>query len=237
MQKSCVMDHCFFRKRIVPKEEACISLASHSLQYGTTCFAGIRGYVRSGKVRVFRLRDHHERLMDAAKILGFNYKIPYEEFEQIIIDLIQANQPESDFYIRPFLFCESESIGPCYENLTFDLGIYFVSLNSYYKVGKGMRLMISSWQKISDAAISTKAKAGGCYVNSALATLDARRAGYDEALLMDQNQHIVEASVANLFIVYRGEVFTPPCVIRRAGRNHHAHDHRPFERSGLHRTP
>lgn len=70
--------------------------------------------------------------------------------------------------------------------------------------------MVSSWQRISDASMPTKAKAGGCYVNSSFTTTDARRAGYDEALMMDHNQNIVEASVANLLIVYRGEVFTPP---------------------------
>ena len=69
--------------------------------------------------------------------------------------------------------------------------------------------MVSSWRKISDAIASTKAKAGGCYVNSALAKTEARRCGYDEALMMDEQGNIVEASVANLFIVYRGEVVMP----------------------------
>jgi branched-chain amino acid aminotransferase len=196
--------------QIVPKAQATVSLASHSLQYGSTCFAGIRGYVRNGKARIFRLKDHHERLMNASKILGFGFHISYEDFEEIIADLIEANRPESDFYIRPFLYSENEGIGVCYNGLTFDLGIYMIPLKSYYTSDKGLRLHISSWQKISDASMSTKAKAGGCYVNSSMATGDARAAGYDEALMMDHNQNIVEASVANLFIVHRGEIFTPP---------------------------
>ena len=69
--------------------------------------------------------------------------------------------------------------------------------------------MVSSWRKISDTSMSTKAKAGGCYVNSALATSEAKRCGYDEALMMDEQGNIVEASVANLFVVYRGEVLMP----------------------------
>ncbi len=210
MATSCVMPFAFKGHRIVPKEQATVSLASHSLQYGSTCFAGIRGYVREGKVRIFRLRDHHERLMNASKILGFGFHSSYENFEQIIAQLIEANCPTSDFYIRPFLYSENEVIGVCYNGLTFDLGVYMIPLKSYYQSDKGLRLTISSWQKISDAAMSTKAKAGGCYVNSSMATTDARAAGYDEALMMDHNQNIVEASVANLFIVHRGAIFTPP---------------------------
>ncbi len=210
MATSCVMPFAFKGHQIVPKEQATVSLASHSLQYGSTCFAGIRGYVRERNVRIFRLRDHHERLMNASKIMGFGFHISYEDFEQIIAQLIEANRPESDFYIRPFLYSENEVIGVCYNGLTFDLGVYMIPLKSYYQSDKGLRLTISSWQKISDAAMSTKAKAGGCYVNSSMATTDARAAGYDEALMMDHNQNIVEASVANLFIAYRGEIFTPP---------------------------
>ncbi len=203
------MQFIFKGGKIVPKSEAMISLASHSLQYGSTCFAGIRGYVRNGKARVFRLKDHHERLMNASKIMGFGYAISYEKFEGIIAQLIQENRPESDFYIRPFIYSETEAIGVGYKGLAFDLAIYMVPLKSYYQENKGLRMAISSWEKISDTAMPTKAKAGGCYVNSSMATNDARAAGFDEALLMDRNQNIVEASVANLFLVYRGEIFSP----------------------------
>ncbi len=210
MATSCIMPFSFKGGQIVPKHLATVSLASHSLQYGSTCFAGIKGYVRNGKVRIFRLRDHHQRLMNASKIMGFGFHISYEDFEQIIAQLIEANRPESDFYIRPFLYSENELIGVCYIGLKFELAVYMIPMNSYYNSDKGLKLTISSWQKISDASISTKAKAGGCYVNSSMATTDARAAGFDEALMMDHNHNIVEASVANLFIVYRGEVFTPP---------------------------
>jgi hypothetical protein len=119
--------------------------------------------------------------------MGFGFHIPYEDFEQIIAQLIEANRPESDFYIRPFLYSENEVIGVCYNGLTFNLGVYMIPLKSYYQSDNGLRLTISSWQKISDAAMSTKAKAGGCYVNSSMATTDARAAGYDEALMAVAN--------------------------------------------------
>lgn len=123
-------------KSLTQKEKACISIAGHSLQYGSTCFAGIRGYIREGKVRIFRLRDYHDRLMNASKIFGFGFNISYEDFEQIIASMVVANSPESDFYIRPFLFSENEVIGVCYDKLQFDLGIYMIPLPTYYQSDK-----------------------------------------------------------------------------------------------------
>jgi branched-chain amino acid aminotransferase len=204
-----IMPYAYFRNQIVPSAEASISVASHSLQYGTMCFGGMRGYLREGKARVLRLGDHHERLMNACKILGFDFHIPFEPFKDILATLIQNNAPSSDFYIRPFVFCDDEVLGPCMDERSFHLGVYMMPLTQYFKKAGGLRLMVSSRKKFSDASMSTKAKASGCYLNSALATSEARRNGYDEALMMDDNWNIVEASVANLFMVYRGQVITP----------------------------
>jgi branched-chain amino acid aminotransferase len=207
--QSSLMPFAYFRKKIIPSKEASISIASHSLQYGTTCFGGIRGYFREGKIRIFRLQDHFFRLKHAATILGMQVQLSWEDFQETISGLIHANAPESDFYIRPFLFSENQVLTPRFEGLDFDLAIYVMPLNHYFDPNRGLRLMVSSWRKISDSSMSTKAKAGGCYVNSALATSEARRCGYDEALMMDEQGNIVEASVANLFVVYRGEVIMP----------------------------
>lgn len=204
------MPFVYFNSRITPESEAKISIASNSLQYGTTCFAGIRGYVRDGEVRVLRLRDHHERLMDAAKIMGMEYSIPFDPFETVIKELVAANRPQTDFYIRPFLYSSDEQLAPKKKGLTFQMAIYFVPLANYFDLSKGMRMMVSSWRKFSDASLPTKAKAGGCYVNSFLETNEAIQAGYDEALMIDDAGHIVEASVANILLVHRGRVITPP---------------------------
>lgn len=194
---------------IVPNKEARISVGSHSLQYGTMCFGGMRGYVASGQARILRLFDHHERLMNAAKILGFDFYMPYEPFKEIIGELIKKNAPTADFYIRPFIYSDDEVLGPCMDGRNYHLGIYLLPLTHYFKRQGGLRLMVSSHSKFKDSSMSTKAKASGCYLNSALATSEARRAGYDEALMMNEEGNIVEASVANLFIVYRGEILTP----------------------------
>lgn len=205
-----MMDFCYFRGEVVPKEKARISIASHSLQYGSTTFAGMRGYVHEEMIRVFRLKEHHTRFMNSTKIMRIGVDVPYGEFDQIIATMIEKNAPQEDFYIRPLIFTETEGIRVAYDNLQFELGIFMIPLGKYYHSEKGLRLMISNWKKASDASFPTKAKVGGLYVNSSLATNDARQAGYDEALMTDHNNNIVEGSVANLFLVFRGEVYTPP---------------------------
>lgn len=204
------MPFAYFQEQITPLEQACISIASNSLQYGTTCFAGIRGYHINNCIRVFRLKDHHQRLMHAAKIMGMDFYIDYSKFKEIIGELIAKNAPKGDFYIRPFIFSQNNQLAPKRPGLTFELAIYFAPLGHYFNPNQGMRLMVSSWRKFSDLSMPTKAKAGGCYINSFLATSEAVRCGYDEALMTDQEGSIVEASVANILISYRHRILAPP---------------------------
>src|ERR1700722_20385200 len=93
------MPFVYFQGRVIPSHQATISIASHSLQYGTTCFGGIRGYFHEGKARVFRLEDHYIRLNQASKILGMEIKLSWEEFRNLIKNLIESNTPKEDFYI------------------------------------------------------------------------------------------------------------------------------------------
>lgn len=209
MSEDELMQFAYFHKKIVPIKEATVSIASHSLQYGTTVFGGIRGYYNSGKVKVFRLKDHFQRLINGAKTLGMNIQINWEEFEAIVIKLIQANSPQTDFYLRPFFYSEDPTLTPCFDGINIQLAIYMTHLGHYFDPSRGLRLMISSWRKVSDAAMPTKAKAGGCYVNSALARSEANQNGYDDALMMDDQGNVVEASAANIFLVMRGEVVMP----------------------------
>jgi len=204
-----VFPFAYFHKKIIPAKNAKISIASNSLQYGTSLFSGIRGYYDSGKIKIFRLRDHHARMMSGAKILGMEIQVPWGEFQKNFIKLTELNKPRTNVYYRPFFYSEDENLNPCFHELDFQMAIFMTDLTRSYDLAKGLRLMISSWRKTSDTAISTKAKAGGGYVNSSLALSEASRYGYDEALMMDEQGNIVEASAANLFIVWRGEVFMP----------------------------
>lgn len=204
-----LMPYAYFRKKITPSNEAVISIASHSLQYGTSCFGGIRGYIRNGQARIFRLQDHFIRLQNSVKILGMPTHLTWSDFHQAIADMVRKNKPDTDFYIRPIVFSETQALGPRFDGVDFDLAIYMLPMGNYFDPDKGLRLMISSWRKFSDTMVSTKAKASGTYINSALATSEAKRCGYDDALVMDEQGNVVEASVANMMIVYRGEVIMP----------------------------
>lgn len=203
------LPYVFFAGNVCREEEARISIACHSLQYGITCFGGIRGYRHGNTYRIFRLKDHHERLMNSARLLGMNYYMPYDRFAEVIEELIQKNQPKGDLYIRPFIFSPTSRLAPRMPGLDFDLAIYFVEMGTYFDPSKGVKLGISSWRKFSDSMLPTKAKAGGCYVNSSLATTDALRNGYDDALMLDANGYVVEGSVSNLIMVYRDKIFLP----------------------------
>lgn len=204
-----MLPYAYFEGQIVPSEQAKISIAAHSLQYGTTCFGGIRGYARDGEFRVFRILDHYERLKNAAKIFGMNFEMSFENFKKAIFELVEANKPESGFYFRPFIYSDDEVLTPKFMGINFKVAIYMIPLADYLDTSRGMRLIVSSWQKFPDSAISTKAKAGGSYLNSSLARTEAMRLGYDEALVMDSNWNIVEGSAENLFIMYRGEAYFP----------------------------
>ncbi|MBN4067336.1 branched-chain amino acid transaminase [Simkania negevensis] len=202
--------YCYFEGEIIESKDAKLGIASQTVQYGMTCFGGIRAYKQGDTIRLFRLKDHYRRLMDSTRIMGWTISLSYDEFEQILKDLIAKNKPDSSFYIRPFFYTTHEGLGPSFITPTFSLSVFSLPLGQYYDPTKGLRLTISSWQKFSDAAMPTKAKAGGCYLNSALATTEAKRSGFDDALLLDQHGFIVEASVANILVSYNDELYVPP---------------------------
>jgi len=208
-RKKTMMPFAFFEDKIIESEKAKISIAAHSIQYGTTCFSGMRGYLRGSEIRVFRIYDHYERLINAAKILGWDFQMEFDKFQKAISDLIKANKPKSDCYFRPFIYSEDEELTPKFKGISYDMAMYMIPLGDYLDTSRGLRLIVSSWKKFQDASIPTKAKAGGSYLNSSLARTEAIRYGYDEALVMDDNWNIVEGSAENFMIVYRGEVIIP----------------------------
>lgn len=204
-----ILPYAYFENKIVPFSQANISIASQSVQYGLTCFGGIRGYHREGKNKVFRLHDHYLRLKEGIHCLGIEAPCLWEEFQGIVRELIECNAPKADFYIRPFFHAGSLALGPRFLGMPFHFSVYMMTLGSYFEHAKGLRLKTSSWRKFSDAALPTKSKAGGCYLNTALAKSEAMLDGYDDALMMDEQGSIVEATVANIFLSRRGKLLMP----------------------------
>jgi branched-chain amino acid aminotransferase len=199
----------WFDGKIVPQEQAVVSVLTHAMHYGTSVFEGIRAYETPRGPAVFRLREHSQRLLDSAKILGMKPSWTVEEIDRAIVDTVRANQRKS-CYIRPLIWFGPESLGinPARNLLHFMVatlpwGVYL----GEEAVRKGARLMTSSWRRSSGDILPTKAKAGGNYVNSVLANLEARENGFDEALLLDKEGFVAEGSGENIFFLKDGTLY------------------------------
>jgi branched-chain amino acid aminotransferase len=191
-------------------KDAVVSVASPSVQYGSTCFGGLKAFLIDGVYYVLRMSDHFERLRDATRILGWNLALDYSQFEELVRDLLEKNACDRDLYIRPFIYTNTEQLGINFDAMDFDFGLYMVELGDYLPQDRGLKLFVSRWRKFHDGAIPTRAKAGGTYLNSSLACTEAKAHGYDEALMLDDRGHVVEGSAQNILVVKHGQVYTPP---------------------------
>jgi len=204
--------HVFFEGKIVPFEEAKISVATHALHYGTGVFGGLRGYWNNEKkkIYVFRPYDHYRRLLNSGRTM--NMHIPYDEESliQLTLDLVRMEGWQTDIYIRPFVYKADLGIGVRLHGLRDELTIFTMPFKQYVKNDTDAHVTVSSWRRIDDNMIPARGKVSGAYANSALIKTDANLAGFDEALVLNQDGHISEGSAMNVFMVRNGTVITPP---------------------------
>lgn len=202
----------YFEGAFVPSDEAKVSIATHALQYGTGAFAGIRGYldVSDETVNIFRLPDHTRRLMNSAKIIRAELDLDAEGVAGVVQELVSRNNPRSNVYIRPFIYKAGLELTPKLKGIRSDLAIYMMAFGDYFAMDVPLRVMVSSWTRISDNIIPSRGKVTGGYINSSLAKDQAEEAGYDDALLLNTDGKISEGSGANLFIVRNGSLITSP---------------------------
>lgn len=204
--------YAFFKGRIVPYQDARIGVLTHGLNYGTAAFGGLRGYWNEaqGELFVFRPDDHVRRFLQSTRLLCMD--VPYDAatLRQGILDLLRAEGYKRDCYVRPLAFYADEMIGVRLHDLRAEVSIVAVPFGSYLKSEEGAHATVSSWRRVDDNMIPARGKIAGSYVNSALAKSDAVRAGYDEAIVLNDDGHVCEASAANIFIVRDGVAITPP---------------------------
>ncbi len=203
----------YIRKKFCKTEQAVVSIQSKAVQYGIGVFTGIRGYYNKDdkNIYLFRLDEHFKRMRESAKITGMKFDYTFEKYKSIIIELIKKNKAREDIYIRPTLYCGSIALTPRFDNpKDDDLALYMISLGNYFAKADGLNVCVSSFRRFDDDSISTKAKINGSYVNSALAKTEAVMNGYDEALFLNRDGKVCEASGANIFGIKDGIVFTPP---------------------------
>ena len=204
--------HAFFEGKIVLFADAKINIATHGFLYGTTVFSGMRGYWNDEKKRlfVFRPHDHFRRLLDSAKIMSMS--IPYDEqgLIDLVLELLRKDNWQEDVYVRSTIYKADMGIGVRLHNLRDDLNIFVTAFDKYVANDSNAHLTFSSWRRIDDNSIPARGKISGAYANSALIKTDANRAGFDEAIVLDQDGHVSEGSAMNIFIVRNGILVTPP---------------------------
>jgi branched-chain amino acid aminotransferase len=199
----------YFQGKFVPFADANISIATHALHYGTGAFGGLRGIPDPNdpsQILLFRLERHCRRLSNSAKFLQFD--IAADKIEHVIVDFVKKNQPNQSFYIRPFVYTSDLGIAPRLHKIEKDFFVYGLELGDYLSPD-GISCRISSWTRQEDRSFPLRGKISGAYIASALAKTEAVESGFDEALLMNSQGKVCEASGMNVFIVRDGKLITP----------------------------
>lgn len=204
--------HAFFEGKIAPLADAKISIATHGFLYGTAVFGGMRGYWNEEKKRlfVFRPHDHYRRLLHSARMMAMQSEYDEESLIQITLDVLRTDHWQQDVYFRPSFYKSDLGIGVRLHDLKDEFCIFVIPFEKYVKNDTNAHVTISSWRRIDDNMIPARGKVSGAYANSALIKTDANRAGFDEALVLDQNGHLSEGSAMNIFMVRNGKLITPP---------------------------
>jgi branched-chain amino acid aminotransferase len=196
----------------VPWDEAKIHVLSHGLHYGTGVFEGIRAYETERGTAIFRHQDHLDRLAKSAALYELPLPFELETLREATHELIRRNELRS-CYIRPLAFRGYGEMGLYATATPVEVMIAVWSWGSYLgEEGKriGVRAKVSSWRRISSDSLIPHAKASGQYLNSILAKSETAKAGYDEAILLDQRGFVCEGSGENIFVVREGVIVTPP---------------------------
>jgi len=200
----------WFNGKIIPWGDARIHVMSHVLHYGSGVFEGIKCYATNKGPAIFRLDDHIKRLIDSGKKYGIQIPFSEEDLIEASVKTVQLNEFDS-CYIRPIAFYGFDTLGVHPKDCPVEVAIASFFWGAYLGdegLINGVNIIISPWKKLSLDAFPPSAKASGQYLNSMLAVQDARKRGYDEALLLNQHGYISEGSGQNIFIVKDGTIYT-----------------------------
>ncbi|MBI5549195.1 MAG: branched-chain amino acid transaminase, partial [Deltaproteobacteria bacterium] len=198
--------------QFVPWDQAQIHVMTLGLHYGIGAFEGIRAYAcTDGRSAVFRLKDHVRRLYQSARIMLMEVPYPLEMLTRVCLETLQVNKMKQG-YVRPLVFMGDGAMGLGAINpvrvavMAWDWGSYLGEEG----MKKGIRAKVSSFTRMHVNSNLVRGKITGQYVNSVLAKREAKLAGYDEAIFLDAQGLVAEATGENLFLVREGVVHTPP---------------------------
>jgi branched-chain amino acid aminotransferase len=202
----------WFNGSLVDYDDAKIHVLTHGLHYGTGVFEGIRCYNTISGSALFRLPEHMQRLLDSGKAYFMDLGFSRQQLEQAAIETVRANGM-AECYVRPIAFYGYGKMGVNPMPNKVSVAIAAWKWDEYIKGSsekKGARLMTSSWARIDPKSMPMHAKATANYANSALARVEAIKAGFDEAVMLNSVGMVVEASAENIFVVKDGVLATPP---------------------------
>jgi branched-chain amino acid aminotransferase len=199
--------------KLVDWDAANVHILTHTLHYGLGVFEGIRCYLcADGRSAIFRLPEHLERLFNGAHAMLLNIPFTKEEIGGAILETLRVNSQKAG-YIRPLVFIGDGAMGLHPQNNPVRVAVVTWPWGAYLGeegLAKGIRAKVSSYIRHHVNIMMTKTKTCGNYVNSILAKLEVTKDGYDEAIMLDTEGYICEASGENIFIVRHGRVKTPP---------------------------
>ena len=199
--------------KLVDYKDATIHILTHSLHYGNAVFEGTRAYKTSKGLAIFRLQDHTRRLLESAKITLIEPPYSQEELEKAQIEVVKANDFIDNVYIRPLIYLGSGALGIYHKVVPVNTAIACWEMGAYLGeegLKKGIKVKISSFMRNSVKSSMNKAKASANYLNSQMAKFEAIEAGYEEALVLDEEGFIAEGTGECFFIVKDGVLITPP---------------------------
>ncbi|MDQ5972392.1 MAG: Branched-chain-amino-acid aminotransferase [Patescibacteria group bacterium] len=203
----------YFCDQFLPFDQANVSIASSSVLYGLSIYTVFNAIWSNEdqQLNLFRLEDHYRRLINSAKIMDFHSFAEtwtYEKFEQTMRELLHRNNVQEDVLVRVTVFIDELTAGTKIHGLKNSVSAYIYPMGEILPRA-GIHTCVSSWQRNSDNAIPARAKVNGSYVNASLMKNEALLNGYDEAIALDEHDHVAEGTVANLFIVRGGRLITP----------------------------
>jgi branched-chain amino acid aminotransferase len=197
----------------IPWDEARVHILTHTLHYGLGVFEGIRAYqCHDGRTAIFRLKEHIQRLYDSAHVMLMSIPFTASGLEFACTEILRKNE-QKEAYLRPLVFIGDGAMGLNPANNPIRVSIISWQWGAYLGdegLTKGIRLKTSAFTRHHVRIMMTKTKTVGNYVNSILAKREALQAGYDEAILLDPEGYVSEASGENIFMVKNGVLRTPP---------------------------
>jgi branched-chain amino acid aminotransferase len=204
-------DYIWVNGEFVAWEDARVHVLTHALHYGTGVFEGIRAYETERGTAIFRHHDHLDRLERSAALYYMEMPYSKEQLREATHELIGRNGFRS-CYIRPLVWRGYGPMGLDPLENPVEAMVAVWEWGAYLgEEGKrnGVRAKVSSWRRIPPESLIPHAKASGQYLNSVLAKIESKKAGYDEAILLDRHGHVCEGTGENVFVVKEGEISTP----------------------------